>query len=50
MKNINLENLCAVAETVRDYGGYSNPGETAGMVFYKEDYKVEPSRKLESKY
>jgi hypothetical protein len=45
-----LENLCAVAETVRDYGVYSNPGETAGMAFRKEDYKAEPSRKLESKY
>jgi len=48
--DINLENLCAVAETVRDYGVYSNPGETAGMVFNKADYKAEPSRKLESKY
>ncbi|MDI3482060.1 MAG: hypothetical protein PWQ97_1715 [Tepidanaerobacteraceae bacterium] len=48
--DINIENLCAVAETVRDYGVYTNPGETAGMVFNKDDYKVPPSRKIESKY
>jgi hypothetical protein len=48
--DINLENLCAVVETVRDYGVYTYAGETAGMVFKKEDYKAEPSRKLESKY
>ncbi|ADL07554.1 uroporphyrinogen decarboxylase family protein [Thermosediminibacter oceani] len=48
--DIKLECLCAVAETVRDYAVYSNAGETAGMVFNKEDYKVEPSRKFESKY
>ncbi|MCR4431048.1 MAG: uroporphyrinogen decarboxylase [Tepidanaerobacteraceae bacterium] len=50
LSDINLENLCAVAETVRDYAVYSNPGETAGMVFNKNDYKAEPSRKIESKY
>jgi len=50
LDDINMENLCAVAETVRDYAVYSNPGETAGMAFNKEDYKAEPSRKLESKY
>jgi hypothetical protein len=50
LTDINVENLCAVAETVRDYGVYTNAGETAGMVFKKEDYKAEPSRKLESKY
>ncbi|MBB6217331.1 hypothetical protein HNQ80_003450 [Anaerosolibacter carboniphilus] len=48
--DINLENLFAVAECVRDYGVYSNPGETAGMQFNKDDYKALPSRKLESKY
>lgn len=50
LDDINIENLCAVAETVRDYGVYSNAGETAGKEFNKEDYKVESSRKLESKY
>jgi len=50
LSDIKLENLCAVTETVRDYGVYTNPGQTAGMVFNKADYKAEPSRKLESKY
>jgi len=50
LNDINLENLCAVAETVRDYAVYTNPGDTAGIEFKKEEYKVEPSRKLESKY
>ncbi|MCR4431049.1 MAG: uroporphyrinogen decarboxylase [Tepidanaerobacteraceae bacterium] len=48
--DIKLGCLCAVTETVRDYAVYSNAGETAGMVFNKEDYKAEPSRKIESKY
>lgn len=48
--DINMENFKAVTECVRDYGVYSNPGETAGMQFNKEDYKALPSRKLESKY
>lgn len=50
IKDINMENLIAVAETVRDYGVYSNPGETAGMQFNKDDYKALPRRELESKY
>jgi hypothetical protein len=50
LDDINIESYCAVAETVRDYGVYSNPGETAGMRFNKDDYKAEPSRKFESKY
>ena len=50
--DIKLENLCAVTEYVRDHGVYPNAGETAGMHFNKEDYKVDPSasRKIESKY
>lgn len=50
ISDLNLENYIAVAETVRDYGVYSNAGETAGDQFNKEDYKVEPSRPFESKY
>ncbi|AOT71001.1 uroporphyrinogen decarboxylase family protein [Geosporobacter ferrireducens] len=50
INDVNMENLIAVAETVRDYGVYSNAGETAGMQFNKEDYKATPSRPLESKY
>ncbi|SNS37114.1 Uroporphyrinogen decarboxylase (URO-D) [Anaerovirgula multivorans] len=48
--DVNMENFCAVAEYVRDYAVYSNIGETAGLQFNKEDYKVLPSRRLESKY
>jgi len=43
--DVNLDNLQAVCETVRDYGVYKNPGEKAGTEFKKEDYthsKVEP--------
>ncbi len=52
IKDIKLENLCAVTEYIRDHGAYSNAGETAGLAFNKDDYKVDPStrRKLESKY
>lgn len=48
--DINMENLCAVTETVRDYGVYSNAGEQVGTVFRKEDYKAIPSRTIDSKY
>ncbi|MFZ7121911.1 MAG: uroporphyrinogen decarboxylase [Eubacteriaceae bacterium] len=48
--DINLENMIAVTETVRDYGIYSNPGETAGLGFNKNDYTAKPSRTIESKY
>ncbi len=37
-EDINLENLIAVCETVRDYGVYDNAGEVAGDVFCKDDY------------
>lgn len=52
INDIKLENLCAVTEYVRDHGVYANAGETAGLAFNKEDYKVDPSasRKLDSKY
>lgn len=52
IKDINMENLCAVTEYVRDHAVYSNAGETAGMQFNKADYKVDHSttRKFESKY
>jgi len=52
VNDINVENLAAVLEYVRDNGAYANPGETAGLSFRQEDYKVDPSqtRKLESKY
>jgi hypothetical protein len=50
ISDLNLDNYIAVLETVRDYGVYSNPGEKAGEEFRKEDYRVEPSRPLESRY
>ncbi|MFZ7121692.1 MAG: uroporphyrinogen decarboxylase family protein [Eubacteriaceae bacterium] len=50
LDDLNLENFAAVTETVRDYGVYSNPGETAGMLFNKNNYTAVASRKLESKY
>ncbi|MEY7999112.1 uroporphyrinogen decarboxylase family protein [Clostridium sp. Mt-5] len=50
LKDVNMENFCAVTEYVRDHAYYSNAGETAGMQFDKNDYKAMPSRKLESKY
>ncbi len=52
ISDIKIENLCAVAEYIRDNGVYGNAGETAGLVFNKEDYKVDPSasRELDSRY
>lgn len=50
--DIKLENLCAVAEYVRDHAVYSNPGDIAGLEFKKEDYSADltSSRKFESRY
>lgn len=48
--DINLENLIAVCETVRDYGVYTNAGETAGMQFNKEDYTHSEVAPIQSKY
>ncbi|MFZ7120518.1 MAG: hypothetical protein ACOWWH_06175 [Eubacteriaceae bacterium] len=48
--DLNMEKLCAVAETVRDYGEYSNAGEQVRTVVKKEDYTALPSRSIESKY
>lgn len=50
LSDVNMENLCAVTETVRDYGVYSNAGEQVGTIFRKEDYTALPSRTIESKY
>lgn len=48
--SINLDNLAAVTEYVRDHAVYSNAGESAGMEYRKEDYKTAPRRQLESSY
>lgn len=49
-KDVNMENLCAVAETVRDYGVYSNPGEQVGTLFNKGDYKNSETSLIQSQY
>ena len=48
--DVNLDNLAAVCETVRDYGVYDNPGEVAGEVFRKEDYQHSEVAPFTSKY
>ncbi|MFZ7120514.1 MAG: uroporphyrinogen decarboxylase family protein [Eubacteriaceae bacterium] len=47
---INMENLFAVAEYVKNHAVYSNPGEIAGMQFHKEDYMASQSKEITSKY
>lgn len=48
--DINLENLIAVCETVRDYGFYDNPGTPTGEIFEKKDYTHSPKEEFRSKY
>ena len=48
--DINLENLIAVCETVRDYGVYDNPGTPTGEIFNKEDYTHSKKEDFKSKY
>ncbi|KPU42318.1 uroporphyrinogen decarboxylase (URO-D) [Oxobacter pfennigii] len=50
INDINIDNLVALTDFVRDYAVYQNPGQKAGMEFNTEDYKIAPSKKLESKY
>lgn len=50
MDDINMENLCAVVETVRNFGIYTNSGASAGVVFNQSDYIMKPSPAFESKY
>jgi hypothetical protein len=50
LTDINLENLVAVCETVRDYGVYDNPGQSTGEVFNKADYKHSEIVEFDSKY
>ncbi|MFZ7133901.1 MAG: uroporphyrinogen decarboxylase [Eubacteriales bacterium] len=50
LDDLNLENLAAVTQTVREHGVYSNAGEKAGLDFVQSDYTAMPSRQLESKY
>jgi hypothetical protein len=48
--SVNMENLKAVTEYVRDNAKYDNAGQTAGMGFKREDYKIKPCNKIESRY
>lgn len=50
LADINLENLIAVCETVRDYGVYDNPGAPTGEVFNKENYEHSDVPEFTSKY
>lgn len=48
-EDINLENLIAVCETVRDYGVYDNSGDIAGAVFDAADYTHSDSPEFTSR-
>jgi hypothetical protein len=50
INDVNLENLQAVCETVRDYGVYKNAGEKAGLDFNKSDYTLSNTASFTSKY
>lgn len=50
LNDINIENLKAVVETVRDYGVYTDAGDTAGIDFRKEDYTLSEWSMPKSKY
>lgn len=48
--SVNLDNLIAVTDYVHENGKYDNAGQTSGIPYNKEDYKVEPCKWPESKY
>jgi hypothetical protein len=48
--DINVENLIAVCDTVREYGVYDNPGAPSGEKFNKADYKFSNPADFTSKY
>ncbi|MCR3921256.1 MAG: hypothetical protein NUK65_01910 [Firmicutes bacterium] len=51
LSDVNLENLAAVAETVRDYGVYDNPGEPFGTPVNSEGFVFDESiLNIKSKY
>ncbi|MFZ7131810.1 MAG: hypothetical protein ACOWWR_05580 [Eubacteriales bacterium] len=43
LSDVNLENLAAIAETIRDYGVYDNPGEAFGTPVNNENFKFDES-------
>jgi hypothetical protein len=50
LHDVNIENLIAIAETVRDYGVYDNPGTPTGEVFRQEDYTYSNPPEFKSKH
>lgn len=38
LKDVDIDNLKAVVETVLSYGVYDNPGQSSGEIFNKDDY------------
>ncbi|NLZ39294.1 MAG: uroporphyrinogen decarboxylase [Firmicutes bacterium] len=50
LADINLDNLCALTEFVRDYAVYDNYGEETGEQFKQEDYQLTPHAEFTSRY
>lgn len=50
LADVNMENLIALVDTINQYGEYKNAGQTAGMAFNKEDYKLSDAPAFQSKY
>lgn len=48
--DVNIENLIAVCETVKEYGVYDNAGTATGEIFNKSDYSHSDVPEFESKY
>lgn len=48
--DINVDNLAAVFDTVREYGVYDNPGTPTGEIFSKTDYTHSSFPEFSSKY
>jgi len=49
-QDINMENLIAVCDTVREYGVYDNPGVPTGEIFDKSKYTHSSFPEFKSKY
>ncbi|HCX65893.1 MAG TPA: uroporphyrinogen decarboxylase [Eubacteriaceae bacterium] len=50
LSDVNMNNLSALTEFVRDYAVYDNPGETTGEVFQQSDYQAARYATPETKY
>ncbi|MCL1913572.1 MAG: hypothetical protein FWG10_06810 [Eubacteriaceae bacterium] len=48
--DIVMDNYCAIADTLRNYAVYDNPGQPYGTLLNVENFKIEETPKLESKY